>query len=529
VKIDKPVEYSTRPLVLRPAPGPRSLQLRHHDEAGEDDQDEWSKNIAKANQLLSFDDTTIRSTLVTERATHSQLMGFIIGKAMRCRRLHLSVLQFLESSHPFPGIVSRENRVLDISCFWKDVSLELYLSLISPLSYDEQLISFYDDPEHRKIPIRDLPEDMQISLHTGRSRARSRVLEILETLRTLDLVIPLGPATSADPFLTCSPNADHPTEFDVAPLDGWSISTPTVAPVYWLFRDQAHIFHWASSTTQPPFWKTLPLITYEDSDVYWKELQKAFLDEDLGVNLQGAQVLEASAATRKMARSFRRPVAWNQDYTISWWQAQYLKKFVDSSGSTPLQAPTAEERSAQLQRISWVISAPQEVVEKFYLINGDKIARDIERLRDKGRKNRQHTEDAKISLARKAEEAKLLREREWVAILSKMLPEEIPSTATLRLERIKSRFVQAGSVKNVEKWQKEIQDALHESGLAVASGLKLPSRRVFVRPPKTASKSAFGGSSSIYDLIESQGPPLERDPPIRKRKRKDAGEGRIDI
>jgi len=89
------------------------------------------------------------------------------------------------------------------------------------------------------------------------------------------------------------------------------------------------------------------------------------------------------------------------------------------------------------------------------------------------------------------------------------------------MKRIRKQFLQAGSVKDTERWEKEIKEALHETNLANMKGLKI-SRQP---PPKLAPVNLLCPSIppqglTIDKLIEMQGPPIEHDAYRRKRKRK---------
>lgn len=515
VKIDEQLDFGAGPSVSRSI---LPLQLLQNEELGHDKKERWSKNIRRAKQLFSCDDPTIRDVFLNEKSTLAQSYGFIIGKALRCRRLHLSVLEAFENCVSSRNIVSREKRIIEISFFLYDLPVDLYCSLVAPLIHDETLSAVLANCDTKKTLMRDLPMTLQNAMQVGKSRARTRFLDMLEILRALDLITPLQPSKSPSPLITCSPHDQHPIEFDAASLEDWtvSISISAVGRSYWLFHESAPIYLWAGSETDPPFWKNTSVLRYQDGIEYWKDLQKACTDSEMSVETSAEgrpEILESKVAT---ARSFRRVASWKSEYCLTWHQSQYLKHFVDSSGMTPLELD-AIEREAQLTRISWVTTAPRDVIEGFFVSQREKIMKVVEKVK----KKRKRAEDVRISLAKKSEAARLQRECEWSALLTRCHPNNIPPPAAVRIERIHKQFLQAGSIKNSDHWKKEIETALHETDLANMKSLK-PQRQSVPGPrPVPITPPTSQPELAIDKLIEKQGPPIHHDMNNRKRKRRE--------
>ncbi len=515
VKIDEQLEFGAGPSVSR---GILPLQLLQMEEAGHDEKERWSKNIRRAKQLFTHDDSTIRDVFLTEKSTLAQSYGFIIGKALRSRQLHLSVLEAFESCAPPPNVVSKEKRIVEISFFLYDLPVDLYCSLVAPLNHDEKLSALLANDGSRKTPMRDLPMTVQNVLQVGRSRARTRFLDMLEVLRALDLVTPLQPSKLSAPLITCSPHDQHPTEFDVAPLEGWTINTPAVAPSYWLFHDSAPIYLWARSETDPPLWKNGSVSRHQDSIEYWKDLQKACTDSEASVEIFAEGRPEILESKVGMARSFRRVVSWKSEYCLTWHQTQYLKHSVDSSVTTPLDLD-ATEKEAQVTRIGWVTTAPRDVIEGFFVSHREKSTKTVEKVK----KRKKRSKEVRISLAKKSEAARLQRECEWSALLTRCHPDNIPPPAAVRIERIHKQFLQAGPIKGADHWEKEIEAALHETDLAGMKSLKLSRQPLPGPSPVPIAPPASQPELAIDKLIEMQGPPINHDVYNRKRKRKEDG------
>jgi len=532
VKIAEHIEYGADPTSMARSALP--LQLLQMEEPGDDRKERWSKNMARAKQLFSYEDSVVREVLLTERTTVAQLYGFIVGKAVRARELHLSTLDALEKGNPSSSIIDHERRILDLSFFNHDITLGLYCSLISSLSHSEELTQFMATESGRTTLIRDLPANLNFMLQIGRSRARSRFLDILETLRALKLVTPLQESTSDMPWISCTSADGHPRAFDMAPLDGWTISTPMAAPTFWLFNNIAPIHIWAKSEVSPPFWQDVPLTTAAEAINFWRLLEQASLKSEATIAADSASATGPPTAAVSVARSLRRHVSWNSSYTLTWHQMQYMKQFIDiATTATPLQ--DEDGGAARLQRISWVISAPETSVRSFFVANREKLLSDMQRLQKKPKnsteKRSNRSASTRASFAKKAAEARLQREGDWEILILRLHSTPFEGAAATRVNRVRSRFLQANSVKRIDKWEAEVAQAVQEANVVAKKAPKTLSKRAFtVRAapvpldmPLTVAVNP--PEKSVAALIAMQGPPIVHDQDKMKRKRKNGGQG----
>ncbi|KAG6891070.1 hypothetical protein C0995_014159 [Termitomyces sp. Mi166 len=533
VKIDEHVEYGADPSSI--PRGALPLQLLQMEQPGDDRKERWSKNVARAEQLFSYDDSVIRDVLLTERTTLAQLYGFIVGKAVRCREFHLSTLNAFENRNPSSNIISHEKRILDLSFFGHDIPLGLYCSLVSSLSHSDELTKFIATPEGRETLVRDLPSTLNSTLQIGRSRARSRFLDILETLRSLKLVTPLQSSKSDRPWITCEENEGRPSAFDIASLEGWTVSTPMAAPTYWHFNDTAPIHVWAASETCPPFWQDVAVGSTTSAMNFWHLLKEASTRTDIVISTNAASATGPPNALVSVVRSLRRQVSWNSEYILTWHQSQYLRQFVDAAtGKTPLQDD--DGGFTQIEKISWVISAPQQSVRSFFHATHLKLLRDIEKLRKKAaqaavEKKAKRAAATKASLAKKAADARQLREEEWDNMVRRLYPTPLEPAAEVRIRRIRVRFLQAGSIKDLGKWEDEIHEAVREANMVAKKVLKGATRRTFPTrtipvpmDPEPLTVAVNPPEKPVETLIAMQGPPLapRQDKVKRKRNAKNA-------
>ncbi|KIY52288.1 hypothetical protein FISHEDRAFT_35427 [Fistulina hepatica ATCC 64428] len=515
------------------APAPRDplpLQLLQLDHPGDNMDERWSKNDARAQQLFEYGDETVRDVLLTERTTLAQNYGFIVPKMSRIRHFHLGTLEVLENRVSSPYIVSLEKRIVNVPFYHHDISLAFYLSVIATTSGSEELAQFYNSEVGRNALVRNLPAELHQFLQIGRSRPRARTLDLLEILRALEVVTPLRPSISSFPHVTCSANGDHPTAFDVAPLDGWSPNTPLIAPAYWQFNESAPVYLWAlSGGTTPPFYKSVDISTSQSASKYWQVLQNASLDKAVfsGHDSSASRLPDLGPNAVTIARSLRRAASWDSNYVLTWHQSRYLKRFVSSTGFTPLDS---EDRDEKLRHMSWILSAPVEAIEHFYREKHSEFTRDLEKVQR--RKTKQQKPDkqvqdnaaAKATLARKATEARQAKEASWESMVERVIPNSIDGNLAWSISQLKQRFM-VSLVQDMQYWENQVRDAAREV---------LPPIRHIAAPPVLAPSApppvvALSHEKSIQDLIEWQKstlPPLPDDsgPKSKKGKRKQSTE-----
>ncbi|KAK2461682.1 hypothetical protein APHAL10511_006145 [Amanita phalloides] len=500
LKIDEPVEFG----VNEPST-PRNvlpLELLQLEQPGDDRKERWSKNTARARQLFSYDEDTIRSVLLMERNTLSQSYGWIVGKVARARCLHLSTLRVFEVQEDTRGMICREHKIVDLSYYCHEIPLELYCSLISVLQHDEHLKQFLGTADGRQTHVRNLSAHFHSFLQIGRSRARSRFLEILEVLWLLNLVVPIRLSKSESSSICCS-HTGNDQVFE--PVNFTSSSFNTLGThSYWKFQSQAPI---SLSGPSAQVQKHVPVATEAEGRDYWKMLQELCTNTD-----SPPEYLESGADNSEsrvsLIRSLRRASSWASEYVFTWHQTQYMKQFIDyHTARTPLQEENEVQRTSNISRIAWVMSAPEEAVRSFFSAHHSKVAMVLERSekkpkqRNSGRKARA-TAEAKTSLAKKAAEAQQQREQGWEDLVSRLHPSPIPAAAVVRLKRIRTRFMQAASTQDQSKWENELNEAFCEADLITRN---LP------RISETSTSQLplpLNGEKSVEVLIAQQGPAL---------------------
>ncbi|TFK30753.1 hypothetical protein FA15DRAFT_580399 [Coprinopsis marcescibilis] len=510
VKLDQPLEYGADPTAS--ARGILPLQFLQLELPGDSKKEKWSKNAARANQLFGQDDSTIREILLTERTTVGQLYGFIVGKAARAREFHLSTLRLMEngpsSSYILPG-----SRIIDFQYFCNDIPTGAYTQFVSALSHSDPLTAFFRTEEGPRTPVKDLPQDLHTTLQVGRSRSRTRILDVLEFLRELQLVVPLKPSSSESAWITCDPHNNHPGAFDISTDTDWTTSTPHAAPTYWYFKAEAPVHLWHVSESEPPVWRTVPIGSSAAAQEYWGLLRSACTDtlslDTIAGGISGNRVFNAT-----IGRSLRRSASWNADYVLTWHQMKFLEKSIDiATGNTVLDETDENTKTSQLKRLSWVTSAPQTIVERYLQTASSRLHGEKEKIRSKDKEQRRlkRLEESRSSIAKKAEEAKMNKEREWSALLARIYPGDIIRVKS-RLERVHHRFMLSGSTRDVSKWEKEVLDAIREAEVAATRLLRGSARRLGFRPNAnglpTVPDSASSLAPTIQALIDQQEPLL---------------------
>ncbi|KAF7340022.1 B-block-TFIIIC domain-containing protein [Mycena venus] len=498
-------------------------------------------NPDRADELFSYDEETVREVLLTERTTLGQMYGFIPGKLIRARELHLHSLNTFEKSFPSSNIVSHELRIAHFPFLHSDIPIGLYCAIVGALEGSDDLYRLLSTEEGRNMPAKDIPSTMHSLLQVGRTRGRGRVLELLEILRSLGLATPLEPCEEGKtPLITCAPNGSNPTSFQEVTSEDWGKEATGGAPDYWHFASSAPVYHWAESETNPPFLKDMPLVSCAEAVEYWNVLREACCDRGLDSSHNFNLPPPDLTLARKKAKTIRRRVSWTDGYSFTWHQTYYLNRFVHGfKGQPPLKLDSAGADET-IRKLCRTVSAPENAVREFLekanatkLYELEKANRRIQ----KELQNKALDEETKASLAVKAAEARAAREEKWDGLVKKVHPGPLGDAAAIRLRRVRTLFLQATGTQT-GRWEREIAQAVHEADMATAVNALASKRGKYNKRAALAPPSAPSGpigplpappvvanppEKSIASLIAAQGPlVIEKQAMARKPRRKGA-------
>ena len=480
--------------------------------------------IADITQLFDKDDGTIRDALLMDKNTAAQSYGYLVGKAARAHTLHALTAELFEQSTASSRIVSHEQRILHLSYYFTDISISRYCSLVAVVEPNDELGRLLDSPG-RETPMHGLSEALIRALAPAQARSRARLISLLDFLKVLGIVTPLIPSKSPTPSFSCLPNGEHPTAFDVDPNENY---TPATAPLYWKFNDATPLRLWSIGDGLPPVWKVAPLFSCEQVAAYWHDLERVSSDKDFALHVLGstpsAPEDNMSDEVQAIHKTLRRPVSWSAVYNLSFYQAEYLRRYIDqATGNTPLEDSDETSRQAQLHRLAHIISASPDVVTRWFGKARKKHLRDLKKIKhsaSKGKKTAKAddvaAEDAGVVLARRAAEAKEQRERDWVALVESVHSGELRASAAQRIHRLRMRYL-SSSGKSSEKWEARIRDAIREADM-VAENLLATARNPLFAQAITATAPAHPAPVStivtqdkdVEELITAQGPPVPK-------------------
>lgn len=156
------------------------------------------------------------------------------------------------------------------------------------------------------------------------------------------------------------------------------------------------------------------------------------------------------------------------------------------------------------------VANPEDIDEKTRKARARK-----KRARKKGDEVKQRAKrnlEAKTKLQSKAKEAKIQRENDWETLLQRIHPEPLEGTVDILIRVVRNRFLQASSIRDVDRWQGEIENAVQEAQLASGKVLAKPQAVALPRPTAPPRVAANIPEKSVQSLIAQQGPPL---PPLQ--------------
>ncbi|KAG1845522.1 hypothetical protein DFJ58DRAFT_800982 [Suillus subalutaceus] len=240
-------------------------------------------------------------------------------------------------------------------------------------------------------------------------------------------------------------------------FDGWRVSAPSAAPQYWRFNETAPLHLWALSNSSPPYWRHVSAKSRCDGVAFWDELHKVSRD---------VAYARSTVSNTPLLRFLRRRVSWDLEYRLTWHQKH------SATAHSPLDE---EDSDLQLQQICHVLSAPRAPVVAYLKDAAERVLR---RKRDEAEHCTMQNIEAKTMLQKKAKEAKLQRESDWEALLQRVHPGPLKGTIGIRILAVRNRFVQSSSIRDTDRWQSEIENAVREARLA--------SNKVIARPKALA-------------------------------------------
>lgn len=451
------------------SPASLAMQWLFTKDAREMLQERWHKNPRRAEQLFGHSDEVVREAMLMEKQTLSQLYGYLTGKVARARKLHLCTIDQFERNFESRSIMSVDERIVNLAFFENDITLETQCACVPAAALVDDIRNALRTDEGRRQPVKDIPDGWKRALQVGKTSSRDRISDLLDFLHTLRLVRPLRRVGHDVPSRSGGTHQVLPGPFDEMPPD-WATKVPPIRPVYWKLCEAAPLHLFSLWTDPAPFWKDVGTVSPEDAEKYWAELKACCLDRVYAEKArqdaqQGASIVTSSGRSydgeQRVVKALRRSTSWTDEYTLSWYQTQYLKRFVNyQNGFTPMQDSDVEK--VRLQEISEVIHAPAYVVREFFRSSHEMIQREHTRKQEReARANLEKKEvEMRLQLAQKKLEATKNREAAWDAMVQKVHPGLVKGVAESRLRKLRQSYVRGNVIQDNHHWELQIQDAI---------------------------------------------------------------------
>ncbi|KAL5495552.1 hypothetical protein ACEPAI_1015 [Sanghuangporus weigelae] len=429
-------------------------------------QERWHRNPQRVGILFGQSDDVVREAMFMERQTLSQLYGYLTGKVARARQLHLCAMDQFERRVESRFVQSLDERIVNLGFFENDITLETHCACVPAVTLVQDIKKSFETEDGRRKPVKDVPDDWKQALQVGKAGSRNRISDLLDFLYSLRLVRPLRRIRrDGAPEIQDSTISSEYFSFEEMPSD-WASRVPLVRPEYWHFRETAPLHLFALRTDPTPFWKDVSTACRMDAERYWAELKACSLDkgyaEKAPRDLSAVLLSDGSyKGEQRVVKALRRTASWTTEYTLSWYQTQYLKRSVDyRNGTTPLQDP--EDEKSRLQKISDVIHAPLDVVRRYYLLSRETILDELKRKQQREAKaeSEKKEADTKLLFARKKLEAVKGRETAWDAMVQKVYPGLLKGVAASRLRKLRQSYIGGNVVQDNRHWELQIQDAI---------------------------------------------------------------------
>ena len=418
--------------------------------------------------LLAHSDSVIRETLLLEQQTISQLYGFLPGKAIRARELHMYMLKLFEAGPASAAVISSDCRIVNWSFFEKELPVEVYCMCFRAHSFDSELLQGLRSRESRGSPLKALPRDWHRALQAGRSKSREQIFSLLYFLVGMNVVTPLTESRSGEVnAIHCNSNNGKTRAFQVV-TNPKRTRNSALQPQFWMFNKSVPLYLYGARLRPVPYIKHLPVTTQREAELFWNEVKSVSLRENspdgtAQGDYQSANI--AGEADETVANILRRATSWNAEYRLSRLQKQFIGRSIgDKFSIGPLQE--TEDGPMVLRRLCEVSSAPLSAVQDFIEHRRHQHIRLIEK--EKVRKMAAGARAAQLQAARR----NLLRDAAgvatgrlqlWNELLNRVSPRRNKSANSTRLRQLQRAFVDGTAVQSTHDWEQQVADALASS------------------------------------------------------------------
>ena len=249
-----------------------------------------------------FTPAQIREGFLGDHRVVSQLFGFITGRLMRARELHLYLLSQLSiPDGAQPPTACLAEGIFDSQYFTTELPISLYCALVSTQHYLEDLEDLLREEDGRNKALKDLPHNIHKELKIGKTRGRTKILNQLETLTALGLITPLIEATADHPHVTCTFGNSEELHLGATKITGDN-SSPSHSIKYWQLNVSAPLYAAAGEGDIMLTLDHLPVSVIEEGVVWWESAKRAALDSSLASQSSIVHRSPTSITRRKISR-----------------------------------------------------------------------------------------------------------------------------------------------------------------------------------------------------------------------------------
>ncbi|EPQ30708.1 uncharacterized protein PFL1_01609 [Pseudozyma flocculosa PF-1] len=469
----------------------------------------------------------MRAPFLAQDMPVKQFLGHASGPVARLVLFHLSGIDAINAN--VSSKVQRDPRPsIDISYFWTEASLELFLALCGLRYYSPSLEAAYQDPATRYQAVCELPSDVKEAIGLPSALDAAPPPEIQTAIYSLAAQL------QSMGVLEAVPDADTDD----------SARTLTLPCTRFELRDRVPIYNWkAKGSTKPVLSVASVGASIDRARAFWQNTA-LICSKRIRATSSAAQPesgFQAANVSRGVQPDLLKTKAWRMGHTIRPVQRRFLLRFLRAG------EPLPSDKAVQLA--SWISLVPADAVKRFWTlaladlggrggevaarkrhmgwsldIQGLQIAdieaREMRRLRDRDREGRKTT----LRKARELRDKRVRSFEQWLTDAFQSMPaaEAYRNRIEWALRQIRKRYIESHPGFDAGDARRAI-----ERGVAIASGVgvRLSSIR---RPPadndgddaQVEDEGAAGGSQG--------GVPRPRRPrnPAKARRRKKGAEGR---
>jgi hypothetical protein len=352
----------------------------------------------------------------------AQDYGWINAKMLRAKLLHEFLIETINNASPDDTCISKEDSAFETAILLREMPLGLYLRVIGQTNPSKELTDYKNTGGDLFIRLIDVPPEIRATIFRRNYKFRVALKNLLDILVALHLISPISKPLDdeGNPILSPLTRTWLEGNNESAASNYLESSDSDVLMPAYKVRHTVPMYDYAVPGPNRPYIKDFQIITSEDLQIYWSELQYIALQRETESHItdvagpqgnpqenpQDKTKLTNLRKNKDPLRFITFPRNWQGSYALSIRQKKLLESYVDrTQGKTPY------NDDILCQTISEECTIPVPRVKAYY-------RRIEEAYYQKTRTKQQHSGARRVPRPRRSRREGLLKQRSLSGVVA---------------------------------------------------------------------------------------------------------------